>query len=262
MMNKNTLGISMAGAALLLFLGAAFYPSVADAKQKRTAAKQDTVKEESAVAANEAREDKPADVQTAAEPESKAEKEPVKKVETDGLPTKDFKDEDFGPQVEEESSAWMFFKMLFVLGIFGGGMYYFYRFVTKKGGINTFGGEAVRVLSVVPIGQNKFLQLVDVAGRVLLVGVSDSSINLIAEITEKDQIDRIRILSTRTPPADRGAGGFQDQVMKDIGRIIGRVREFRHRDRRGPGGAEPAQDIEYLRRQRSRLKDMNGIDNE
>ena len=67
--------------------------------------------------------------------------------------------------MEEESSAWMFFKMLFVLGIFGGGFYYFYRFVTKKAGISVFGGEAVQVLSVVPIGQNKFLQLVDVAGQ-------------------------------------------------------------------------------------------------
>ena len=152
--------------------------------------------------------------------------------------------------------------MLIILGIFGGGMYYFYRFVSKKTGISVFGGEAVRVLSVVPIGQNKFLQLIDVAGRVLLVGVSENNINLITEITEKDQIDRIRILSNRTPHPERGAGGFQDQVMKEIGRIIGRVREYRSRDRRGTGPAEPAQDIEYLRRQRSRLKDLNGDDHE
>jgi flagellar protein FliO/FliZ len=263
MMNKKSLVICVAGAALLFFIGSASYPRAAEAKQKRAAQKQEAVKEEKTAVANEDPKQKTADVQAAAAPETAAEKEPVKKEETEGVPTKDFKEDDFRPQVEEESSTWMFFKMLFVLGIFGGGFYYFYRFVTKKAGISVFGGEAVRVLSVVPIGQNKFLQLVDVAGRVLLVGVSDSSINLITEITEKDQVDRIRILSTRTAPPGKSAGGFQDQVLKDIGRIIGRVRELRHRDRRGPASTEPTpQDIEYLRRQRSRLKDMNGSDNE
>jgi flagellar protein FliO/FliZ len=262
MMKKNSLIVCVAGAALFLYMGSALFPCAAEAKQKRASQKQEAVKEERAAAQKEAAQEKPADVQAAAAPEATAEKEPAKKEETEGVPTKDFKEDDFKPQVEEESSAWMFFKMLFVLAIFGGGFYYFYRFVTKKAGLNIFGGEAVRVLSVVPIGQNKFLQLVDVAGRVLLVGVSDNSINLITEITEKDQIDRIRILATRTPPQGKSVGGFQDQVMKDIGKLVDRVREFRHRDRRGPAPVEPAQDIEYLRRQRSRLKDMNGVDDE
>ena len=126
----------------------------------------------------------------------------------------------------------MFIKMIFVLGIFGGGFYYFYRFVTKKAGIGLFGGEAIKVLSVVPLGQNKFLQVVDLAGKVLVIGVSDNAISLISEITEKDQIDRIRILSNRTPPPTGSVGGFQDYVMKEIGRLIETVREFRSRDGR------------------------------
>ena len=260
-MNTKSLIVCAAGAALFFFMGTALSPRVAEAKQKRIAQKQEAVKENKA-ADREAAEEKPADVQVAAANDAAAAKEPSKKEETEGVPTRDFKEDEFKPQVEEESSAWMFFKMLFVLAIFGGAFYYFYRFVTKKAGISIFGGEAVRVLSVVPIGQNKFLQLVDVAGRVLLVGVSEGSINLITEITEKDQIDRIRILSTRTPPPGKGAGSFQDQVVKDIGKLIDRVRGLRHRDRSGPAPAEPTQDIEYLRRQRNRLKDMNGIDNE
>jgi flagellar protein FliO/FliZ len=249
-------------AALLAFSLAAVAGAPALlSKPKRHTAKQETVKQSKK---EEAAEEQESDVRPAAE-EKKAEAgEGVKGADTDkdstvGVPTTDYKEEDFKPQVEEESAVWMFIKMLLVLGIFAGGFYYFYRFVTKKAGVNIFGSDAVRVLSVVPLGQNKFLQVVDLAGKVLVVGVSDSSISLITEITEKDQIDRIRILSTRTPPPQGGGGGFQEQVMGEIGRIIGRVKEFRRRDRgsRVEVVDNPA-DIEYLRRQRDRLKDMDG----
>ena len=128
----------------------------------------------------------------------------------------------------------------------------------KRQAISIFGGEAIKVLSVVPLGQNKFLQVVDLAGKVLVVGVSDNAINLITEITEKDQIDRIRILSTRTPPPQRGGGGFQDQIMSEIGKIIGRVQEFKNRGRgRGQSSVEvvdnPA-DIEYLRQPEKQIE--------
>ncbi len=261
MMNNKSFAIVIPGAVLFFLICSGLCPFAVEAKPKRASQKQETVKEEKSPTVKEAAEEKPA-VEEKTVPEAGAVSDEGKQEATEGLPTRDYKEEDFKPQVEEESSAWMFFKMLLILGIFGGGMYYFYRFVSKKTGISMFGGEAVRVLSVVPIGQNKFLQLIDVAGRVLLVGVSDNSINLITEITEKDQVDRIRILSNRTPSPERAAGGFQDQVMKEIGRIIGRVREYRSRDRRGTIPTERAPDIEYLRRQRSRLKDLNGDDNE
>lgn len=242
-------------------------PFSLEAKPKRHQQKQEAVKQEK----------KKEDVKTAPEGVETTDtvKEDVKSGETvkdkeaekedaAGVPSREFKDDDFKPQVEEESSVWMFIKMILILGIFAGGFYYFYRFVTKKAGISIFGGEAIKVLSVVPLGQNKFLQLIDVAGKVMVIGVSDSTISMISEITEKDQIDRIRILSTRTPPPpDTGTGGFQAQVMKEIGKLVGRVRDFRHRDRHMKATVvdNPA-DIEYLRRQRDRLKGLNGSDNE
>ena len=180
-----------------------------------------------------------------------------------GIPTREYKEEDFKPPGEEEAYVWSFIKMLLVLGLFAGGFYYFYRFVTRKTGVNVFGGEAIKVLSIVPLGQNKFLDVVDLAGKVLVIGVSENSINLITEITNRDEIDRIRILSAKTPPHDRGAGGFQDNVLKQIGRMIGRVHEFKNRGR-GLKSAEVdyPSDIEFLRQQKSRLKNLNGMNDE
>lgn len=251
---------------IIFALVAVLCPFSLEAKPKRHQQKQETVKQgkqkEDAKTEPESVEKTDPEKEDGKSGETVKEKE-AEKEDAAGVPSREFKDDDFKPQVEEESSVWMFIKMILILGIFAGGFYYFYRFVTKKAGISIFGGEAIKVLSVVPLGQNKFIQLVDVAGKVMVIGVSDNNINMLSEITEKDQIDRIRILSTRKPPPDARAGGFQDQVMKEIGKIIGRVRDFRHRDHtiKTTVVDNPA-DIEYLRRQRDRLKDLNGSEND
>ena len=241
-------------------------PLALQAKPKRSQQKLETVKHEKknedVKQAQEREERTDPEAEEQGSGKAVADKESEKENNA-GVPSRDFKDDDFKPQVEEESSVWMFIKMILVLGIFAGGFYYFYRFVTKKAGISMFGGEAIKVLSVVHLGQNKFLQLIDVAGKVMVIGVSDNSISLLSEISDKDQVDRIRILSTRKPPPGAGAGGFQEQVMKEIGRIIGRVRDFRHRGHTVKTTVidNPA-DIEYLRQQRDRLKGLNGSENE
>jgi flagellar protein FliO/FliZ len=266
MITKNKLNAISFSIIIIFALAAVLCPLALQAKPKRNQQKQEAVKQEKKKEDLKAAQDR----EEKADPEAEVERsgktvndKEAEKEDTTGVPSREFGDDDFKPQVEEESSVWMFIKMILVLGIFGGGFYYFYRFVTKKAGISMFGGEAIKVLSVVPLGQNKFLQLIDVAGKMMVIGVSDNSISLLTEITEKDQIDRVRILSTRKPPPGAGAGGFQEQVMKEIGRIIGRVRDFRHRGRTMKTTVidNPA-DIEYLRQQRDRLKGMNGSGNE
>ena len=263
-MKKNSAHIMSGIAVLFFFFSTILCPIEILAKPKRHASKQETEIAEKNDEVKEAPENvKKSDPQQETDASGEAVKSKgTEKDETEGIPTRDFKDEDFKPTVDEESSAWMFIKMLLVLGIFAGGFYYFYRFVTKKAGVSIFGGEAIKVLSVVPLGQNKFLQVVDLAGKVLVIGVSDNSINLISEITDKDQADRVRMLSTRTPPPGAGGGGFQDYIVREIGKIIGRVREFRHRDGRFKAAAGPPEDIDYLRQQRNRLKDLNGLHDE
>jgi len=265
-MKKKNIQALSAATIIIFVLAAVLCPIDLFAKTKKRQAKHETARQEEKAAVPEKQDTGAAEAEPAKDGNAAGEAVKEKDApgeETQGLPTKDFKEDDFKPQLEEESSIWMFIKMIFVLGIFGGGFYYFYRFITKKSGIGLFGGDAARVLSVVPLGQNKFLQVVDVAGKVLVIGVSDSAINLITEVTERDQIDRIRILSNRTPPADRKVAGFQEYVMKDIGRLIEKVRGFRSRGiRTRTTVIDNPEDISYLRQQRDRLKDLNGSDHE
>lgn len=161
------------------------------------------------------------------------------------------------PTVEEESYGWLIFKTIIVLGLLVGGFYYFYRFVTKKTGMHLVGRDVIKILSIVPVGQNKFLQVIDLAGRIMVIGVSDSNINLITEIDEKDEIDRIRLMSSKSSPIQ--PGGFQEYISKYISRLFGKEMRSNERDNFQTGYQETETDrINYLRKQRDRLKKING----
>ena len=172
-----------------------------------------------------------------------------------------FEEEDFKPRVEEESTVWMIFKTLFVLGLMVAGFYYFFRFVTKKAGIQFMGQEVVQVLSVVPVGQNRFLQVVDLAGRILVLGIAENNINLLLEITDRDEKDRIRLMSSRSRPAQEIV--FSEYLNKQIGRVADFIQDRRGRKKPQPFihdnlFQEPGGDLDYLKQQKNRLKNMDG----
>ncbi|MBN2040958.1 MAG: flagellar biosynthetic protein FliO [Spirochaetes bacterium] len=162
------------------------------------------------------------------------------------------------PTVEEESYAWLVFKTIIVLALLVGGFYFFYRFVTKKTGMQSLGRDVIKVLSIVPVGQNKFLQVVDLAGRIMVIGVSDSSINLITEISDRDEIDRIRLLSSKSTPIH--PGGFQEYISKYVSKLF---KKDNPGTSRSEYSAEPESDrMDYLKRQKDRLKKINGKNDE
>jgi flagellar protein FliO/FliZ len=191
-------------------------------------------------------------------------KENIKNAAIDETAAKEEQYEYEKPTVEEESYVWLIFKTMIVLGALIGGFYFFYKFVTKKTGMQILGRDVIKVLSVVPVGQNKFLQVIDLAGRIMVIGVSDSSINLITEVMDRNEIDRIRLLSSKSSPIH--PGGFQDYIAKYIARLFKKegtddIRadfETHHQENEFPG----ADKMGYLKKQKDRLKKINGNDDE
>lgn len=198
--------------------------------------------------------------------ETPAAKTPVAKTAVDdnnAVPGEGFVENDFRPQVDEDSAAWMIIKTILVLALFIGGFYMFFKFVSQKTGLNLSGGEAIQVLSTVSLGTNKFVQIIDVAGKVFLLGVSESNINLLTEIKDREEIDRIRLLSSRSTPA-QGAT-FPEFIAGHVGWVIDKVNEKRTQGLKKTTIEELSQkefDMSYLNKQKSRLKNINGSDNE
>lgn len=84
---------------------------------------------------------------------------------------------------------------LFVVIIIAFGLSWFLQRKVGLGG-NVFG----KVLGILPIDNKRMIYLVDVMGKVLILGVTDSNINLLCEITDKDTLDSLRLQYEKPAP--------------------------------------------------------------
>jgi flagellar protein FliO/FliZ len=171
------------------------------------------------------------------------------------------------PKEEETSIGWMSFKAILVFGLFGAGFYFFYKYITKRGLVPGIGRNVVQTIAISSVGPNKTIQVIDIAGKLYIVGVTDNGINLLSEVTSKDEIDRIRLLSSKSTLVETRR--FQDFVSEQIGSLvsfIGKTKKGIERkkemntQRRVSGADEIIDDerVDYLREQRERLKRLNG----
>ena len=164
------------------------------------------------------------------------------------------------PVVEETSYGWLIVKTIFLLGLFGVGFYFFYKYLSKRSLIPNMGQGVISQLSVAPLGQNKFIHVVEIGSKVYILGVTDSNVNLISEVTGKDEIDRIRLSSSKTTPVNKQT--FQDFVAEGIGSLvsfIGKTKGAVEKKRKNVH-EDYAQEtrMDYLKTQHDRLKKLNG----
>ncbi|MGP0565168.1 MULTISPECIES: flagellar biosynthetic protein FliO [unclassified Nitrospina] len=85
----------------------------------------------------------------------------------------------------------MFYTLALVLGLMFLLFHVFKKYVWKNG---VFGTEnkPIKVLSTGFLGPKKSIALVEVAGEVLVLGIANENISLLANVEDPDQIDRIK----------------------------------------------------------------------
>jgi flagellar biogenesis protein FliO len=94
------------------------------------------------------------------------------------------------------------------------GIYLIFRlFLKRKNKIVTDTG-LIKVLSSYPLAANRVIQVVEIAGKIMILGVSESSINLITEVGDQEFIDKIKLLSSKE---SKVGGSFKDQIFKLMG---------------------------------------------
>lgn len=84
------------------------------------------------------------------------------------------------------------------------------RFVGQKMGRYGVSGEHKVVVSL-PLGASRGVYVVEVAGRFLVLGVTDNNVNLLAEITDPAEVERLRT----TVPGDRPRQ-FEDVFQRHL----------------------------------------------
>ena len=102
------------------------------------------------------------------------------------------------PEEEAPSFVGTLFRFVLMMGFMIALLYVLLRYLKNKSGGLAFGaGGLVEVIATAPLMQGKSIQIVDVAGRIYVLGVSDSGVNLITSIEDARSADKIRMFQSQ-----------------------------------------------------------------
>ncbi|MBR4384788.1 MAG: flagellar biosynthetic protein FliO [Selenomonadaceae bacterium] len=109
--------------------------------------------------------------------------------------------------------------MLSLFAVFGVVLvmaYFAAKFIGGRFNAARLSASGGRVLENLPLGPNRSVCIVEMAGRVFLLGVTDHNINLLGEITDRDLIEHLHAQSIN-------AG---DMFSQEFGTLSGLVRKI------------------------------------
>lgn len=86
------------------------------------------------------------------------------------------------------------------------------RFLGQKMGGFQFAASS-KILETLPLGANRFLYVVEVAGKVMILGVTNNQISLISEVTDELEIARLRSDAANVFSGDSFNRLFEKQVF-------------------------------------------------
>ncbi len=96
--------------------------------------------------------------------------------------------------------VWVFSSILIVIGLLYLFLYLLRRFFQRPGGLGPASGQ-FQLLQQFHLGPKKHLALVKVCGRVLLLGVTEGSINTLLEISDETELKNILASIDNAPGA-------------------------------------------------------------
>ncbi len=128
------------------------------------------------------------------------------------LPEYDYTEPEFGEN--RTSYPLLILRTVAVLAVIIIVIYIGFRFLLKGKKRVVSDTEMIKVLATYPISANRLIKVIDIAGKILILGVTDSNINLITEVEDKEISDRIKLLSSKEEP---GRGTFREQFFKLLG---------------------------------------------
>jgi flagellar protein FliO/FliZ len=120
------------------------------------------------------------------------------------------------PEFEENTLSYpvLVLRTIAVLAVIVVGLYVLFRVLVKKRNRIVTDTDIIKVHATFPLAANKLIQVVEIAEKILVLGVSDSNINLITEVEDKETIDKIKVMSSKEK---KGPLSFKDQFFKLLG---------------------------------------------
>jgi flagellar protein FliO/FliZ len=127
------------------------------------------------------------------------------------VPAYDYTAPDFGEN--RSSYPFLVLRTLAVLAVLVIVIYLVFRVFLRNRHKIVSSTQVIKVLATYPLAGNKTIQIVQIADKVLILGITDSNINLISTLEDKETIDKIKLESSKET---RGFQSFKDQLLKLI----------------------------------------------
>ena len=147
-------------------------------------------------------------------------------------------------------STWDFVRMVLVLAAVVGVIYLFFYLLRRGMGPPRAENDLIRVVGERSLAGSRMLYLVEVGASIYLVGASDTQVSLVAEITDKESLDALRLAVAQNPQAP--------PPRRNFAALLGGL--FPGASAGGTGSRArsltPRDSLSFLRRQKDRLKRM------
>lgn len=114
------------------------------------------------------------------------------------------------PSSTKFSTFWLFLRMIFVLAVIIAIVYLVIRFLKKTNKIPSDDEMFLRKVSQVTLAPGKTAQVITLLDHAYIVGVSDDSVNLIAEVTDTELIQSMNTY------ADKKQGRSKPKSFQEI----------------------------------------------
>jgi len=124
----------------------------------------------------------------------------------------EYQEPDLAPQ--KVSYTALVLRTIAILAVIIIGIYILFRVLVKNKGKLIADTDMIRVLGTYPLASNRLIQVVEIADKILILGVTDSNINLIMSVDDKEHADRIKLMSSKE---SRGGKTFKEQLLNLIG---------------------------------------------
>ena len=102
-------------------------------------------------------------------------------------------------QQRSTSTGWLFFRMILVLLVVVGCIYAVFYFVKKSTNPTNENDPFLKKVASITLSPGKSVQVITLQNHCYILGVSDSNVQLISELDDKDLIDAMNLEADKEP---------------------------------------------------------------
>ncbi len=118
-------------------------------------------------------------------------------------------------EIDKKSTSFGFMQVTFILLIIGLIAYFFYKYIARKKEGFKSSSDYINVLFTTALAANKHLQVVQIFDTVYILGVGDTSVNLITELKDRALVEQLKSEAGSNLPSLT----FKEQIVKLFDRL-------------------------------------------